>query len=340
MPAAPAISVQSLVKRYGSHDRGRRTARSTVEPGEVFGLLGPNGAGKTTTVEILEGYRTPDAGTVRVLGLDPHARRRAAAAAHRRDAAGGRAVSRACGRSSCCACSPRTTTIPNRPERLLDLVGLRDAGRTPVRRLSGGQAQRLSLACALIGRPEVVFLDEPTAGMDPHARATTWELVRDLRGRGMTVLLTTHAMDEAEHLCDRVAIIAGGRLAALGTPAELTPTRGGDEIWFAADARPRPRRARRARSASRVDDVRRRATGGVRRARPPGRPQRIADLACFLRDRDVTLAALQAGRRSLEEVFLQITAEASAASTVRTRARSPRRRRARAARCSCGGART
>ena len=118
---------------------------------------------------------------------------------------------------------------------MLDLVGLRDTIATPVRRLSGGQAQRLSLACALIGRPRVVFLDEPTAGMDPHARATTWELVRSLRDRGVTVLLTTHAMDEAETLCDRVAIINAGRLAALGSPQDLTRNAAVDEIVFVAD---------------------------------------------------------------------------------------------------------
>src|SRR6185369_4054595 len=121
------------------------------------------------------------------------------------------------------------------PDDLLDRVGLRDTVHTPVRRLSGGQAQRLSLACALIGRPRVVFLDEPTAGMDPHARATTWDLVRSLRERGVTVLLTTHAMDEAETLCDRVAIINGGRLAALGSPSDLTRNAAVEEIAFVAD---------------------------------------------------------------------------------------------------------
>jgi ABC-2 type transport system ATP-binding protein len=190
-------------------------------------------------------------------------------------------------------------------------VGLRDSVDTPVRRLSGGQAQRLSLACALVGKPRVVFLDEPTAGMDPHARATTWDLVRDLRTRGVTVLLTTHAMDEAEMLCDRVAIIAGGRLAALGSPAELTRHPGGDEITFAADAG--------------LDvDVLAKALGlakGAATEMHPGEyvvradvtPHRIADLACFLRDRDATLTSLQSGRRSLEAVFLQITAEAAEA---------------------------
>jgi ABC-2 type transport system ATP-binding protein len=195
------------------------------------------------------------------------------------------------------------------PDALLDPVGLRDAASTAVRRLSGGQKQRLSLACALIGRPEVVFLDEPTAGMDPHARATTWQLVRDLRDRGVTVLLTTHAMDEAEQLCDRVAIVTGGKLAALGSPAELTRHAVSDEIWFAAapglDVLAIARALGLGGVESRVVEDR----PGEYVIRAPGTPGRIADLACFLRDENVTLAALQAGRRSLEEVFLQITAE-------------------------------
>jgi ABC-2 type transport system ATP-binding protein len=301
----PAISVVGLAKHYGSI-RAVDGLSFDVARGEVFGLLGPNGAGKTTTVETLEGYRNADAGTVRVLGLDPV-----------RDAA---------------ALRPRIGVMlqegglypglkplellrlfaayyddAESPEVLLDTVGLRDAAATSVRRLSGGQAQRLSLACALIGRPEVVFLDEPTAGMDPHARATTWQLVRDLRDRGVTVLLTTHAMDEAEQLCDRVAIVTGGRLAALGSPAELTRHVVSDEIWFAAAPGLDATAIGTALGLSDADVVEERAGEYVIRA--AGTPERIADLACFLRDANVTLAALQAGRRSLEEVFLQITAE-------------------------------
>jgi ABC-2 type transport system ATP-binding protein len=308
MPAAapdPAISVVGLAKHYGATHAVDGLAFD-VACGEVFGLLGPNGAGKTTTVEILEGYRTPDLGTVRVLGLDPV-----------RDAP---------------ALRPRIGVMlqegglypglkplellrlfaayyddAEKPEVLLDTVGLRDAAGTAVRRLSGGQVQRLSLACALIGRPEVVFLDEPTAGMDPHARATTWQLVRELRDRGVTVLLTTHAMDEAEQLCDRVAIITGGKLAALGSPAELTQHAVSDEIWFAATPGLDVAAIGRALGLGETDVVEDRAGEYVVRA--AGTPERIADLACFLRDANVTLAALQAGRRSLEEVFLQITAE-------------------------------
>jgi ABC-2 type transport system ATP-binding protein len=308
MPAAapdPAISVVGLAKHYGS-TRAVDGLSFEVGRGEVFGLLGPNGAGKTTTVETLEGYRTPDLGTVRVLGLDPV-----------RDAAKLR---------------PRIGVMlqegglypglkplellrlfaayyddAESPDVLLDTVGLRDAAGTAVRRLSGGQRQRLSLACALIGRPEVVFLDEPTAGMDPHARATTWQLVRDLRDRGVTVLLTTHAMDEAEQLCDRVAIITGGKLAAPGSPAELTRHAVADEIWFASAPGLDVVAIGRALGLDDEEVVEDRAGEYVVRA--AGTPGRIADLACYLRDENVTLAALQAGRRSLEEVFLQITAE-------------------------------
>ncbi|MDQ1462366.1 MAG: type transport system ATP-binding protein [Actinomycetota bacterium] len=313
MPAAasdPAISVAGLVKHYGP-TRAVDGLSFEVAPGEVFGLLGPNGAGKTTTVETLEGYRDPDLGTVRVLGLDPV-----------RDAP---------------ALRPRIGVMlqegglypglkplellrlfaayyddAESPERLLDIVGLHDATNTPVRRLSGGQKQRLSLAAALIGRPEVVFLVEPTAGMDPHARATTWQLVRDLRDRGVTVLLTTHAMDEAEQLCDRVAIVTGGKLAALGSPAELTRHAVSDEIWFAAAPGLDVLAIARALGLGAdgvVEDRVSEDRPGEYVIRAPGTPGRIADLACFLRDENVTLAALQAGRRSLEEVFLQITAE-------------------------------
>jgi ABC-2 type transport system ATP-binding protein len=302
-----AIRVAGLEKRYGA-TRAVDGLSFEVASGEVFGLLGPNGAGKTTTVEILEGYRTPDAGDVRVLDLDPT-----------RDGA---------------ALRPRIGVMlqegglypglkplellhlfaayyndPLDAEQLLDAVGLRETTRTAVRRLSGGQQQRLSLACALIGRPDVVFLDEPTAGMDPHARATTWQMVRDLRGQGVTVLLTTHAMDEAEQLCDRVAIIAGGKLAALGSPLELTRDAVADEMWFAAGAGIDTAALARALHVEAKDVVEERP--GDYLVRAAGTPARIVDLACFLRDHDITLFALQSGRRSLEEVFLQITAENS-----------------------------
>ncbi len=301
----PAISVVGLAKHYGpiravdglSFDVGR---------GEVFGLLGPNGAGKTTTVETLEGYRTPDEGSVRVLGLDPV---RAAAALRPRIGVMLQEGGLYPGLKPLELLNLFAAYYDDAesPHALLDTVGLGDTAGISIRRLSGGQRQRLSLACALIGRPEVVFLDEPTAGMDPHARATTWQLVRDLRDRGVTVLLTTHAMDEAEHLCDRVAIVTGGKLAALGTPAELTRHAIVDEIWFASAPGLDLLAICQALGLGDGDVVEDRAGEYVVRAE--GTPARIADLACYLRDADVTLAALQAGRRSLEEVFLQITAE-------------------------------
>ena len=305
---ACAISVAGLRKSYGS-TLAVDELDFEVGAGEVFGLLGPNGAGKTTTVEILEGYRRPDAGNVRVLGLDPV-----------RDGKRLRPQIGVMLQSGGLYPGLRPLELlrlfasyydeADAPDAMLDLVGLRDTVATPVRRLSGGQAQRLSLACALIGRPRVVFLDEPTAGMDPHARATTWELVRSLRERGVTVLLTTHAMDEAETLCDRVAIITSGRLAALGSPQDLTRNAALDEITFIAD--PGLDVDLLAKALGLDAGTAAETKPGEYVVRAPGTPARIADLACFLRDRDITMTALQSGRRSLESVFLQITAEAVA----------------------------
>ena len=279
-----------------------------VAPGEVFGLLGPNGAGKTTTVETLEGFRRPDAGSVQVLGRDPVAERAALAPDIGVMLQEG-------------GLYPGVRPLevlrlfaayydePDDPDRLLDLVGLRPAAGTVVRRLSGGQRQRLSLALAVVGRPRVVFLDEPTAGMDPHARLTTWDVVNGLRVRGTTVLLTTHAMDEAERLSDRVAIIDAGRLVALGSPDDLTRGAGGAETRFSTvpDL-----------DCSALAAAAGLAPGAVTEERPgrylvraPGTPPLIAALTGWLAEHDVALGDLQAGRRTLEEVFLKLTAEAA-----------------------------
>jgi ABC-2 type transport system ATP-binding protein len=303
--APPAIEVAGLTKQYGDV-RAVDTLSLTVERGEVFGLLGPNGAGKTTTVEILEGYRRPDAGHVRILDLDPwrdSGRLRPQVGVMLQDGGlypGIRPL-------EALELFAAYYEDPDDPQRLLDRVGLRDAEHTLVRRMSGGQSQRLSLALALIGRPTLVFLDEPTAGLDPRARATAWELARDLRDRGVTVMLTTHAMDEAEQLCDRVAIIDRGRMVALGAPAELTASGGADDTRFSAE----PGLDRAVLSA---------ALGlgpaQVHEPRPgdyvidaPATPDLVAALAVWLRDRDVTLGDLRAGRSSLEEVFLRLTSE-------------------------------
>ena len=306
MPSAsPAIEVAGLAKHYGAV-RAVDGVSLTVETGEVFGLLGPNGAGKTTTVEILEGYRRADAGEVRVLDLDPWregGRLRPKIGVMLQDGGlypGIRPL-------EALALFASYYDEPDDPERLPDVVGLREAEHTLVRRMSGGQYQRLSLALALIGRPSLVFLDEPTAGLDPRARATTWDLVRELSDHGATVVLTTHAMDEAEQLCSRLAIVDHGRMVGYGTPAELTATAAAEETRFSAppdldraglaaalglDAA----RVREPRSGDYVVDV-------------PATPTLIATLTAWLRDRDVTLGELHAGRGTLEEVFLRLTSE-------------------------------
>lgn len=301
----PAIEIAGLEKRYGPISAVDDLSL-TVGPGEVFGVLGPNGAGKTTTVEILEGYRAPDAGTVRVLGLDPtregaDLRPRIGVMLQEGGLYPGITPREALALFATYYPSPRD------PGELLERVGLVDAAGTLVRRMSGGQKQRLSLALALVGNPELVFLDEPTAGMDPRARLTTFELIEEMRARGVTVLLTTHAMDEAEQLCDRVAIVDHGRLVALGSPSDLTMG-ARDETWFSAKPE-LPLADLAAAVGVAVTELREDRPGeyviGV-----PASPTLIADLAVWLRERDVALDELRAGRRSLEEVFLRLTGEA------------------------------
>ncbi|MGI8645357.1 MAG: ABC transporter ATP-binding protein [Nocardioides sp.] len=193
----------------------------TVDRGTITAVLGPNGAGKTTTLETCEGYRRPQAGTVRVLGLDPRRDQRALLpriGVMLQDGgawSGVRAV-------EMLRHVARLHAHPLDPALLAERLGLDECGRTPYRRLSGGQKQRLGLALAVVGRPELVFVDEPTAGLDPHARRTTWDLLEELRASGVTVVLTTHHMDEAERLADRIHILDRGRIVASGTPAELT----------------------------------------------------------------------------------------------------------------------
>ncbi|MEX1179173.1 MAG: ABC transporter ATP-binding protein [Nitriliruptor sp.] len=300
---APAIAIRGLHKRYGA-----TTAVDgldlTVATGETLALLGPNGAGKTTTVECCEGYRRPDAGTVRVLGLDPRrdARRLRPRLGLMLQEGGVYPVARPAEVVRLFAAYHRD---PLDPDELLERVGLADARGTRFRDLSGGQKQRLSLALAVVGRPEVLFLDEPTAGLDPAARRATWDHVRELRAAGVTVVLTTHLLDEAEELADRVAIIDRGRLVALGTPDELTHG-ARDELEFTA--------------AAGLDRAGLGATIGAEVSEPrPGRylvhaeatPTRIARLATWLEAADLRIGELKAGKRSLEDVFLRLTADAS-----------------------------
>jgi len=213
-----ALEVVDLVKRYG--DLTAVDGLSfCVQPGTVCALLGPNGAGKTTTVEVAEGFRKADGGAVRVLGLDP----REAALKPRMgvmpQTGGGSPGLRAGELLRLFAAFYRN---PLDPAELLDRLGLTTVADTSFRRLSGGQQQRLSLAMAVVGRPELVFLDEPTAGLDPQARRAAWQLVEALRRDGVTVVLTTHLLDEAEHLADQVVVIDHGRLVADGSVADLT----------------------------------------------------------------------------------------------------------------------
>jgi len=215
----PAIEVTDLFKRYGSID-AVRGIDFTVARGEVFGLLGPNGAGKTTTVEILEGYRTRSGGEVRVLGFDPATRPRAL-----RERVGivlqSTGLYRHISVREAVAHWAGFYPHPRDVDEVIALAGLQQAQNTRARALSGGQMRRLDFALALVGNPELVFLDEPTTGFDPAARRNAWDVIRSLRELGKTVLLTTHYLDEASALADRVAIIKDGRILAEGAPSEL-----------------------------------------------------------------------------------------------------------------------
>ncbi|MBY6541185.1 ABC transporter ATP-binding protein [Rhodococcus sp. BP-349] len=204
-----------------------------LQRGRVLALLGPNGAGKTTTVEMCEGFHTPDSGEVRVLGLDPivDSDRLKPRIGVMLQGGGAYPGSRAGEMLDLVAAY---SADPLDPAWLLGQLGLTDAVRTPYRRLSGGQQQRLSLACALVGRPELVFLDEPTAGLDAQARLLVWDLVEALRRDGVSILLTTHLMDEAEHLADDLVIIDHGQVVASGTPTELTRRGAEGQLRFSA----------------------------------------------------------------------------------------------------------
>jgi len=226
----PAVAVKDLHKTYGSHE-AVRGIDFEIEAGEVFGLLGPNGAGKTTTVEILEGYRTRDSGTVEVLGQDPQ---RAGLAW--RDRIGVVLQSSAMYPNLSVAESLALFAgyyrDPLDVDQVVGLVGLEEKRAARVRTLSGGQTRRLDLGLGLIGNPEVLFLDEPTTGFDPAARRAAWDVIRSLRELGKTILLTTHYLDEAESLADRVAVLREGRIAAIGRPADLTGSAPATEIRY------------------------------------------------------------------------------------------------------------
>jgi ABC-2 type transport system ATP-binding protein len=300
-PGNEAIVVDKLTKIYGSN-RVVDQLQFSVQRGEVFALLGPNGAGKTTTVEILEGYRTPSSGSVRVLGLNP--------------IRNGQALKPQIGiMLQQDGLYPGLTArevlrlfagyykYPQSVDDLLERVGLSAAAKTRCRRLSGGQKRRLALAVALVGNPTLLFLDEPTAGMDPQARLATWEIIRDLKRNGATVLLTTHLMDEAERLADRVAIIDHGRLIALDTPAGLTGGQHANIVRFVAPAGLDCAQLAALPSAHKAEEIR----PGSYLIETEAVPALLAELTAWLRDQNITLSELRVGHGSLEDLFLRLT---------------------------------
>jgi ABC-2 type transport system ATP-binding protein len=296
-----AIVVDNFSKSYGSQ-RVVDHLQFSVQRGEIFALLGPNGAGKTTTVETLEGYRVADGGCVRILGLDPV--RQAQALKPRigvmlqQDGLYPALTAR-----EVLSLFAGYYRRPQRVDALIERVGLTSAAKVRCRRLSGGQKRRLALAVALIGNPEVVFMDEPTAGMDPQARLTTWEIIRDLKSNSVTILLTTHLMDEAERLADRVAIIDHGRLIALDTPANLTGTQNANVVRFVAPAGLDCTQLVALPSVRKVEELR----PGSYLAETDTVPALLAELTAWLRDQHITLSELHVGHGSLEDLFLRLT---------------------------------
>jgi ABC-2 type transport system ATP-binding protein len=302
----PALDVSGLVVRYPGGVTAVDGLSFSAEAGEVLALLGPNGAGKTTTVETLEGYKSPTSGSVRVLDLDPIGDH-------------GRLTPRIGVMLQKGGVYPGIKPVealrlfaafydkPEDPAALLDRLGLAGVAGTPWRRLSGGEQQRLSLALALVGRPEVAFLDEPTAGVDVAGRQVIREVIAELRERGTCVLLATHELDEAERVADRVVIVDHGRLLAEGTPAELMsagPVR--TSIQFSAP----PGLDVAGLSAALGATVAEARPGQYSVATPPA-PAAIAALTAWLAEHDLPLGDLRAGRQSLEDVFLRLTGESS-----------------------------
>ena len=303
MSDTPAVEVRNLVKIYGSRTVVDGLSFS-VEQGEVFALLGPNGAGKTTTVEILEGYRHADAGYVRVLGLDPRRQSSDLKPNIGLMLQQGGLFPQITAREALrlfAAFYPEAED----PDALLDQLQLRDAANTRFRQLSGGQKQRLGLGLALVGKPRLVFLDEPTAAMDPQARHNTWNIIRSLRNRGTTVLLTTHFMEEAEQLANRVAIVDHGRLVALDTPAGLRQA-SANEIRFVSEPQVSEEAVAFAMDLPRaaVDHE----NDGTLVVHVEPTPARIATLTTWLAAQNTLLTELRAGSRSLEQAFLTLTA--------------------------------
>jgi ABC-2 type transport system ATP-binding protein len=292
----PAIEVAGLVKSYGTLT-AVAGINLRIEQGEVFALLGPNGAGKTTTVEILEGYRRRDAGTVSVLGFDP-ARDRVALKRRVGIVLQSTGVDRYLTVRETVAMYAAYYPHPRNVDEVIELVGLADKRDARVVKLSGGQQRRLDVAIALAGNPDLLFLDEPTTGFDPSARHEAWNMVRDLAGLGKTVLLTTHFMDEAQYLADRVAVVARGRIVAEGTPDTI----GGRNVARAT------LRFRAAPGASPPDGLDGPVTAdGFVEITPDNLAVALHRLTGWAIEHGIDLDELQISRPSLEDVYLQLT---------------------------------
>jgi len=298
---SPVLRVENLVKRYGDVEAVRGVSFS-VEQGEVFGLLGPNGAGKTSTVEILEGLRDPDGGTVSVCGLNPQTQSQELK--HEIGAA------------------LQSTSLPDKirvmealrlfasfykrrrnPEELLTRFGLQEKRNAFYSQLSGGQKQRLALAMALVNDPQVLFFDEPTAGLDPQVRREIYDIIEELRREKKTILMTTHYIEEAERLCDRVAIVDHGKVVALGTPRELKSRSGGTTRIEVRLSKPETDGALR--NLDGVADARELDGAYVIHSTRP--PQTIVSIVKHLEAQGNELISLEIASPSLEDVFIEMT---------------------------------
>lgn len=303
----PAIVVNNVVKRFGDKDAVAGISFE-VQRGQVLALLGPNGAGKTTTIEMCEGFLAPTSGSISVLGLNPatepdQVRRRIGIMLQGGGSYSGIRV------LEMLKLAASYNDNPHDPGWLLDLVGLREQRKTTYRRLSGGQQQRLSLALALIGRPEIIFLDEPTAGMDAQSRNMVWELINDLRRDGVTVVLTTHLMDEAEALADHVIIVANGQILASGTPDELTTQREHRVATISLETTTPLDLDKLATDLADLGELEARANRPLHYSlrTQQATPASLASITAAIAKQNVLIRSLDTGHRSLEDVFLDIT---------------------------------
>ncbi len=301
-PSELAVDVKGLVKRY----EGRAVVDQldlAAPLAAVTAVLGPNGAGKTTTIEICEGLRRPDAGTVRVLGMSPsdhELKSRVGVMLQEGGIYGTVTATEALNHAAALYRSP------HRPSDLIAALALEDVSSTPSRRLSGGQRQRLSLALAIVGRPELVFLDEPTAGLDPHSRRAVWDLIASLRTAGVSVVLTTHYLEEAEHLADRVVIVDHGRAIAAGHPTELVAHPRLSRLHFTTSpALDVSRLLARLPDGSTATEM----SPGSYEVVTPGLADALTPITAWFAELGVSPTSINSERRTLEDVFLELTSE-------------------------------